>query len=239
MGDESFWSFLSSFQKWKCAAWRDNHLLTIRLKTSKLRIMEQKEKMTEFLTSAMDCLPFISYYMKKINFPCLSYYSLFKYLQANIPKWCTDFPVIIVQLQSPCLTLQPHGLQHIRLPCLSLSPKACPNSYPLSQWCHPTISTPVTLISSCPQSFPTSGSFSVSQFFASGNQSIGASASASALPMKNQDWFPLGWTGWVSLQSKSFLRVFSNTTVQKHQFFSTQPSLLSNSHIHTWLLEKL
>ena len=112
------------------------------------------------------------------------------------------------------------------------------NSYPFSQWCHPTILSSVIPFSSCPQSFPASGSFQVSQLFTSGGQSIGVSASASVLPMNIQDWFPLGWTGWISLQSKGLSRVSSNTTVQKHQFFSAQLSLYSNSHIHTWLLEK-
>ena len=107
-----------------------------------------------------------------------------------------------------------------------------------SQWCHPTISSSVIPFSSCPQSFPASGSFQMSQLFASGGQSIGVSASTSVLPMNTQDWSPLGWTGWISLQSKGLSRVFSNTAVQKHQFFSTQLSLWSNSHIHTWPLEK-
>ena len=109
---------------------------------------------------------------------------------------------------------------------------------PLIQWCHPTISSSIIPISSCLQSFPTSGSFPVSQFFSSGGQSTGASASASVLPMNVQDWFPLGWTDWISLQSKGFSRVFSNTTVQKHQFFDAQLSLWSSSHIHTRLLEE-
>ena len=134
--------------------------------------------------------------------------------------------------------LCPHGLQHARPPCPSPTPRACSNSCPLSQWCHPTISSSVIPFSSHLQSFPASGSFSVSQFFTSGGQSIGIAASASVLPMNIQDWYPLGWTGWISLQSKGLSRVFSNTTVQKHQFFSTQLSLWFNSHIHTWLLEK-
>ena len=112
------------------------------------------------------------------------------------------------------------------------------NSCPWSRWCHPTISSSVVPFSSCPQSFPTSGSFPESQFFSSGGQSIGVSASTSVLPMNTQDWFPLGWTGWISLQSKGFSRVFSNTIVQKHKFFGAQLSSQSNSHIHTWLLEK-
>ena len=121
---------------------------------------------------------------------------------------------------------------------VSPTPGACSNSCPSSWWCHPTISFPVTPFSSCPQSFPSSGSFPMSQFFASGGQSIGVSVSASVLPMNIQDWFPLGWTGWISLQSKGLSRVFSNTTVQKPQFFGTQLSFWCNSHIHTWLLEK-
>ena len=125
-------------------------------------------------------------------------------------------------------SLWPHGLQHTRLPCPSPTPGACSNSHPLSQWCHPTISSSVMPFSSCAQSFPASGYFPRSQFFASGGQSIGVSAS-----MNIQDWFPLKWTGWISLQFKGLLRVFSNTTVQKHQFFSSQLSLKSNSHIHT------
>ena len=177
----------------------------------------------------------------------------------------------------------------------SITPGVHPNPYLLSWWCHPTISSSVIPFSSCPQYFPASGSFPMSQLFTSGSQNIGVSASASVLPMNIQDWFPLGWTGWISLQSKGLSRVFSNTTVQKHQFFSTQlhlqsnspymttvktialtrrtfvgkvmslllnmlskglsrvlscttvwkhqffgaqPSLWSNSHIHTWLLEK-
>ena len=122
-------------------------------------------------------------------------------------------------------SLQPHGLQHARLPCLSPTPRAHWNSCPLSLWCHPTISSFVVPFSSHLQSFPASGSFQMSQFFASGGQSIEASTSASVLPMNIQDWFPLGWTGWISLQSKGLSRVFSNTTVQKCQFSSTQLSL--------------
>ena len=135
-------------------------------------------------------------------------------------------------------SLQPHGLQHARLPCLSPTPRACSNSCPWSQWCHPTISSSVVPFSSCPQSSPAWGSFLMSQLFESAGQSIGASASASVLPMNIWDRFPLGWTGWISLQSKGLSRVFSNTTVQKHQFFGAQPALWSNSHIRTWLLEK-
>ena len=133
-------------------------------------------------------------------------------------------------------SLRPRGLQHTRLPCPSPTPGACSNSCPSSQWCHPTILSSVFPFSSCLQSFPVSGSFLMSQFFMSGGQNIGASASI--LPVNIQDWFPLGLTGLVSLQSRGLPRVFSNTTVQKHQFFDTHLSLQSNSHIHTWSLEK-
>ena len=121
-------------------------------------------------------------------------------------------------------SLWPHGLQHARHPCPSPTTRTYSNSCPSSQWCHLTISSSVAPFS-CLQSFPALGSFPVSQFFASGSQSIGVSASASVLPMNIQDWFTLGWTGWISLQSKGLSRVFSNTTVQKHQFFGTHLSL--------------
>ena len=125
-----------------------------------------------------------------------------------------------------------------RPPCPSLSPKVCSDSYPLSWWCHPTISSSVNPFSSCPQYFPASGSFPISQFFASGGQSIEASASASVLPRNIQGWLPLRLTGLVSLQSKGLSRIFSSTTIRKHQFFSTRPSLWISSHIHMWFLEK-
>ena len=136
-------------------------------------------------------------------------------------------------------SLWSHGLQHVKLPCPSSTLGACPNSCPLSQWCHPTISSSIIPISSCLQSWPASGSFLMIQLFALGGQNIGASASGSVLPMNIQDWFPLGLTGLISFQSKGLTSVFPNTTVHKHQFFSAQLSLWSNSHIHTWLLEKL
>ena len=135
-------------------------------------------------------------------------------------------------------SLDPHGLQHTRLPYLSPTPRACSNSCPLSWLCHPTISSSVIPFSFCLQSCPASGSFPLSQFFASGGPRIGALAPASVLPMNIQDWFPLGLTGWISLQSKGLSRIFSNIIVQKHLFFGAQPSLWSNSHIHTWQLEK-
>ena len=133
-------------------------------------------------------------------------------------------------------SLRPHGLQHARLPCPSPTAGACSNSHPLGQWCHPTISSSVISFS-CFQPFPASRSFPMSQFFTSDDQSIGVSALASVHSMNIQDWFPLGWTGWISLLSRGLSKVFSNTTVQKHQFFGAQLSLWSNSHIHTWLLE--
>ena len=119
-------------------------------------------------------------------------------------------------------SLQPHEPQHARSPCPSPTPGVYPNPCPLSRWCHPTVSSSVGPFSSCPQSFPASGSFQMSQLFARGGQSIGVSASTSVLPMNTQDWSPLGWTGCISLQSKGLSRVFSNTTVQKHQCFGAQ-----------------
>ena len=151
-----------------------------------------------------------------------------------------DTKIVILLLFSHSVvsgSLRPHGLQHARLPCPSPSPRDCSNSCPLSWWCHPTILSSVVPSSSCLQSFPAWGSFQMSQHFVSGGQSTGDSASASVLPMNIQDWFPLGLTDLISLQSKGLSRVFSNTIVQKHEFFGAQLSLRSNSHIHTWLLE--
>ena len=135
-------------------------------------------------------------------------------------------------------SLKTHRLQHIRLPCPSLSSRLCSNSCPLSWWCHLTISSSATLFFFCLQYFLASGSFPMSHHFAAVAQSTRTSTSALVLPMNIQGWFLIGLTGLISLQSKGLSRVFSNTTVQKHQFFSTQPSLSSNSHIYTWLLEK-
>ena len=135
-------------------------------------------------------------------------------------------------------SLRPYGQQHARLPCPPPTPRADSNSCPSCQWCHSTISSSVIHFSSHLQSCPGSGSFPLSHFFASGGQSIGASASASDLPMNIHDWFLLRLTGWIPLQSKGLSRLFSNTTVQKHQFFGAQLSLWSNSHIHVWLLVK-
>ena len=135
-------------------------------------------------------------------------------------------------------SLRPHESQHTRPPCPSPTPGVHPNSGPLSRWCHPAISSSVILFFSCPQSLPASESFPMSQLFMWSGQSIGVSALASVLPMNTQDWSPLEWNGWISLQSKRLSRVFSNTTVQKHQFFSAQLSSQFNSHIHTWPQEK-
>ena len=136
-------------------------------------------------------------------------------------------------------SLRPRELQHARPPCPSPTFGVHPNSCASSQWCHPAISSSVVPFSSCPQSLPASESFPMSQLLAWGGQSTRVSALASSvLPVSTQDWSPLGWTGWISLQSKGLSRVFSNTTVQKHQFFGVQLSSQSNSHIHTWPLEK-
>ena len=154
--------------------------------------------------------------------------------------WLFTFQFSSVQFSRSVMSdsLQPHESQHARPPCPSPPPGVHPNSCPCSRWCHPAISFSVVPFSSCPQSLPASRSFLMSQLFAWGGQSTGVSASASVLPMNTQDWSPLGWTSWISLQSKGLSRVFSNTTVQKHQFFSPQLSSQSNSHIHTWPLEK-
>ena len=143
-----------------------------------------------------------------------------------------------VQLLSRVRLLQAHKSQHARPPCPLPTPGIYPNSYPSSQWCHPAISSSVVPFSSCPQSLPLSGSFPMSQLFTWGGQSIGVSASASVFSMNIQDWSPLEWTGWISLQSKGLSRVFSNTKVEKHQFLGDQVSSQSNPHIHMWPLEK-
>ena len=140
---------------------------------------------------------------------------------------CVFLDCISVQFSLSVLSdsLWPREPQHARPPCPSLTPGVHPNPCPSSWWCHPTISSSVVPFSSCPQSFPASGSFPTSHFFASGGQSIGVSVSASVLPMNTQDWSPLGWTGWIFLQSKGLSRVFFNTTVQKYEFFGAQLSL--------------
>ena len=135
-------------------------------------------------------------------------------------------------------SLRPHESQHARPPCPSPTPGVHPDSHPSSQWCHPAISSSVVPFSSCLQSLPASESFPMSQLFAWGGQSTGVSALASIFPKKSQGWSPSEWTGWISLKSKGLSRVFSNITVQKHQFFGAQLSSQSNSHIHTRPLEK-
>ena len=135
-------------------------------------------------------------------------------------------------------SLQLHGSQQARPPCPSPTPGVHSDSRPSNRWCHPAISSSVIPFSSCPQSLPASQSFPMSQLFTWGGQSTGVSASASFLPKKSQGWSPSEWTGWISLQSKGLSRVFSSTTVQKHQFFGAQPSSQSNCHIHTWPQEK-
>ena len=136
---------------------------------------------------------------------------------------------VVSSLQFSCPVvsnyLQPRGLQHTVPPCPSPTPRACSNLCPLNEWCHSATSSSVVPFSPCPQSLPASGSFPLSQLFPSGGQSFGVSASASVLPVNTQDWFPLRWTGWISLQSKGLSRVFSKTTVQKHRFFGAQLSL--------------
>ena len=150
------------------------------------------------------------------------------------------FPLSSVQFSRSVVSssLWPHESQHARPPCLSQTPGVHSDSRPSSPWCHPAISSSVVPLSSCPQFLPASESFPMSQLFAWGGQSTGVSALALFLPKNTQGWSPLEWTGWISLQSKGLSRVFSNTTVQKHIFFSTQLSSQSDSHIHTWPLEK-
>ena len=165
-------------------------------------------------------------------------YLMVKNESSGILKHAIWYSAQFSSVAQSCPTLWPHEPQHARPPCPSSTPRVHPNLCPLCQWCHPAISSSVIPFSSCPKSFPTSGSFQMSQFFAWGGQSIEVSASASVLPMNTQDWSPLGWTGWISLQSKGLSRVFSNITARKHQFFCTQLSSQSNCYIHTWLLEK-
>ena len=179
----------------------------------------------------------------KLIIPIVAVITIFYFIRAPKTKssWSSVLhPFSSVQFSCSVVSdfLQPHELQHARLPCPSPTPGVHSNSHPSSQWCHPAISSSVVPFSSCPQSLPVSESFPVSQLFTLGGQSTGVSALASFLPKNTQDWSPLEWTGWISLQSKGLSRVFSNTTVQKHQFFGAQLSSQSNSHIHTWPLEK-
>ena len=171
--------------------------------------------------------------MLELLYSILSPFTFYKYASLDICLTSVQFSRSVVS--DP---LRPHEPQYARPPCASPTPGVHPNPCPSSWWCHPTILSFVIPFSSCPQSFPASGFFQMSQFFTSGGQSIEVSSSTSVLPMNTQDWSPLGWTGWISLQPKGLSRVFSNTTVQKHQFFGAQLSSQSNSHIHTWPQEK-
>ena len=164
--------------------------------------------------------------------------SIYRWMDEEVVVQIHNVTFSSVQSLSRVRLLWPNEVQQDRPPCPSLSPGVCSKSCPLSQSCHPTISSSVTLFTSCPQSSPASGSFPIKWLFTSGGQSIRASVSASVLLKNIQGWFPLGWTGLNSLLSKALSRVFSNTTVQNHQFFGTQPSQSCNSHIHTWLPEK-
>ena len=186
----------------------------------------------------------------KFNKICVLHFISILFIVSMTHSWFGCYTIVLQDItigvqfssvQSSCSvmsdSLRPHELQHTRPPYPSPTPGVHPNSCP-SPWCHPAISSSVIPFSSCPQSLPASESFPMSQLFAWGGQSTGVSASASVLPMNTQGWFPLEWTGWIFLQSKGLTRVFSNTTVQKHQFFGAQPSSQFNSHIHTWPQEK-
>ena len=157
--------------------------------------------------------------------PCIVAHQTLLFLDLPRQEYWSGFSSVQFSHSVLSDSSQLHELQHARPPCPSPTTRVYPNPCPLCPWCHPTFSSSVVPFSSCPQSFPASGSFQMSQVFASGGQSIGVSDSTSVLPINTQDWSPLGWTGWISLQSKELSRVFSNTTVQKHQFFSAQPSL--------------
>ena len=179
----------------------------------------------------------ITYFSKLIGFNYIYIYVIDEW--GNLRKGCKLWWGNLVQFSLSVMSdsLWPHELQHARPRCPSPTPRVYSNSRPSSRWCHPAISSSVVPFFSCPQSLSASESFPMSQLFAWGGQSTGASASTSFLPKKSQSWSPSEWTGRISLQSKGLSRVFSNTTVQKHQFFGAQPSSQSNSHIHTWLLE--
>ena len=183
----------------------------------------------------------ITFYLHKFYMVVLTVNVLF-YLLVYLLNIIYNFPIFIHSVQFSLSvmsnSLRPHELQHARPPCPSPTPGVHPNSCPSSWWCHPAVSSSVVPFSSCPQSLPSSGSFPMSQLFAWGGQSTGVSALASVLPMHTRDWSPFEWTGWISFQSKGLSRVFSNTTVQKNQFFGAQLSSQSNSHVRTWPQEK-
>ena len=196
-----------------------------------------------FLISLPYLILFFSVYLPTPHIPLLWVFSV-----SNFLLWITSYSVSCFQSVSQSVSqfsrsvvynsLWPHESEHARPPCPSPTPGVHSDSCPSSPWCHLAISSSVVPFSSCPQSLPASESFPMSQLFTWGGQSTGVSASASFLPKKSQGWSPSEWTGWISLQSKGLSRVFSNTTVQKHQFFGAQLSSQSNSHIHTWPLEK-
>ena len=177
---------------------------------------------------------------------CYLFHYFFVYNTCFLPVCCTDFSFATwfewhsVQFSRSVVSdsLWSHELQHTRPPCPSPTPGVHLNPCPSSRWCHQAISSSVVSFSFCPQSFPASGSLPMSQFFTSGGQSIGVSASTSILPMNINDWLSLEWIGWISLQSKGLSRVFSNTTIQKQEFFSAQLPLQCDSHICSWPLEK-
>ena len=198
--------------------------MSLQFKRLKILLQNHNSKASRWMAFLLCFLPFA--HLWPIKEPGMQRWG-------NIPQERHQF----ISVAQSYLTLWPHELQHARPPCPSPTPGVYSNSRPSSRWCHPAISSSVVPFSTCPQSLPASESFPMSQLFAWGSQSTGISALASFLPKNTQGWSPLEWTGWI-LQSKGLSRVFSNTTVQKHQFFGTQPSSQSNSHIHTWLLEK-
>ena len=176
--------------------------------------------------------------MKWIGQRVFTFSNIIHITQIALQKSCTSFSSVQFSRSVVSDSLRPHESQLTRPPCPSPSPGVHSDSRPSSQWCHPAISSSVVPFSSCPQSRPASEFFPMSQLVVSGGKSTGVSAIASFPPKKLQGWSPSEWTGWISLQSKGLSRVFSNTTVQKHQFFGAQPSSQSTSHIHTWPLEK-
>ena len=201
-----------------------------------------REKLKDIPTATIQLFVLhITFYLHKFYMVVLTVNVLF-YLLVYLLNIIYDFPIFIhtVQFSHSVVSnsLRPHELQHARPPCPSPTPEVHPNSCPLSWWCHTAISSSVVPFASCPQSLPASGSFPMSQLFAWGGQSTGVSALASVLPMHTRGWSPFEWTGWISLQSKELSRIFSNITVQKHQFFGAQLSSQSNSYIRTWSQEK-
>ena len=218
-------------------------LVSITAKTFKLSISPCLHKSTLVWT----CFFHISYHLMLSHclFKKKNLYIVYKVFYDLPSSTASTFTDISLQIRSDEISrsvvsdsLWPHESQHARPPCPSPTPGVHSDSRPSSQWCYPAISSSVVPFSSCSQSLPASESFPMSQLFAWGGQSTGISPLASVLPKKSQGWSPSEWAGWISLQSKGFLRVFSNTTVQNHQFFSAQPSSQSISHIYTWPQEK-